>query len=507
MSALTIVRSALNSRAVRESLTNNAPRLINLSNTLAQVQPEGGLLTRFLNFGRRFVGFISAVIRGIVISASAIFEWLVNGVEALKQFNWNASDQQLRQMVAAQNISIASAWGSALGNSFGWIAAIGVGYGVTMLCPVIGGAALAKTVAAGVAPEALQEISASLLGAVRVTAQALGTSVLINGYMQYRNLLKRVPRGILARFYGEDGANFIKQVWGNEGGPDLSFNNVMDEFVEGIENPVAQAFVESFLEESWDGFVEAGFVIASEIDAAIESARAGSVAQLGPQKTVLITPDRNAPEEKLAVTGEEKLVKQTIQTTIGTHRLVYNRDVGQIVGQPAEDWYKAKPQRRQLVICWRDKPAPPWKRPDGNRCKQNTSTIPDAKVGLTWREVKRVCDPFTWGKYRCTANLDNGRQMAVYGATETEAERKLRQLLTLSTASLLTLSVTEEKDRNPRLRKEATVMYPCFYTLLIRRQAVGLSGRTELDGTSWTEDKARIPLWMDEEPPNISPLP
>ncbi|NJO76308.1 MAG: hypothetical protein HC833_22690 [Leptolyngbyaceae cyanobacterium RM1_406_9] len=431
---------------------------------------------------------------------------MVQGATAITQFNWNASDTELKQIVRSQNIAIASVWGSVVGSGFGWLTGIGIGYGIAYICPVIGGAALARMVAGRALTEGLEEVTASLGGAISQTVSAAGTNLLISGYMQLRASLKRLPENTLARFFGEDRARFIRETWGNEGGPIISLSNNAEEYVENISNPYVQAFVESAAEEFWDSFVEAGFVIAAELDAAIEQARAGSQNALGQTRTVLLTPDENAEEEKIALTGEEKLVKQALQTTIAQHRLLYNRDVGQIVGQPVEDWYKAKPQRRKLCIVFRDRPRPPWRRADGHRCKQATYSIPDAKTGLTWAEIKRAADAYTWGRFRCTANLENGRQMAVYAASPQAAERKLRQLMLLSTDAITTLSITEEKDRNPNLRKSPTQMYPAFFTLLIRRPAVGLTGRTDLEGTRWEEDHIRVDLWTPEEPPNMPVL-
>lgn len=503
---LTITRTALQSRRIRSSLTQNRERILNFSNRLATVQTEGGLLNRIFNFGSRLVGFVSTIIRGIAFSATAIFSWLISGVEALKQFNWNATDSDLRAMIHAQNVNIAAAWGSALGNSFGWLVGIGIGYGISYLCPVIGGAQLARTVASGVLPEALEEISSSLLGAVRTTAVSFGQSLLINGYMQFRTFLKRAPIGVLSAVFGVGPAQFIRERWGNEGGPDLSFNAQMDEAVENIGSDVVRAFVENFLEESWDGFTEAGFVVAAEIDAAIEQAKAGAQGMLGTTRTVLVTPDQRAPDEKIPLTGPETFVKSSIQTAIAQHRMLHNRDIGQIVGQPVEDWYKAKPQRRKLVIVFRDRPAPPWRLPNGYRCKQATYSIPDARTGLTWEEIKRAAESYNWGRFRCTANLENGRQMAVYGATAQDAEKKLRQLMLLSTDAVATLSITEEKDRNPNLRKTSTVMYPAFFTLLVRRPSTGLTGRTDLTGSRWEDDHMRVDLWTAEQPPDMPAL-
>jgi hypothetical protein len=96
--------------------------------------------------------------------------------------------------------------------------------------------------------------------------------------------------------------------------------------------------------------------------------------------------------------------------------------------------------------------------------------------------------------------------MAVYGASASEAEQKIKELLTLSSLDLLTLSVTEERDRNPKLKKDPRMMYPAFATLLIRRSTAELVGRTDLSGDNFTEERIRIELWTTSAPPDLPPL-
>lgn len=96
--------------------------------------------------------------------------------------------------------------------------------------------------------------------------------------------------------------------------------------------------------------------------------------------------------------------------------------------------------------------------------------------------------------------------MAVHGATASEAEQKLRELLTLSSLDILTLSVTEELDRNTRLKKEPRLMYPAFATLLIRRSTAERVGRTDLSGENFNEERIRIDLWTSSAPPDLPPL-
>ncbi|HHP7245230.1 MAG TPA: hypothetical protein ACFE0H_11150 [Elainellaceae cyanobacterium] len=159
---------------------------------------------------------------------------------------------------------------------------------------------------------------------------------------------------------------------------------------------------------------------------------------------MLIIPDRSARQEKFYVEGRQNAVIPTVTQTLANHQLLYNRDVGEIVGQPAPDWYRAQIQRRKLVIVFRDKEQPPWRREDGARCREATYSIPDYKIGLSWQEIKRAAKFYVWGKFRATANLENGRQMAVYGATASGAKDKLEELHQLCTSSIVSLNVSEE---------------------------------------------------------------
>jgi hypothetical protein len=181
-------------------------------------------------------------------------------------------------------------------------------------------------------------------------------------------------------------------------------------------------------------------------------------------------------------------------------KLLHNRDIGQIVGMPVEEWRRAKPHTRTVSIIFRDKKEAPWRHPNGSRCREASYSIPDVKLGVSWQDVKAAADAYTWGKFRATANLDNGRQMAVYGGTPQDAENKLKKLMKLSTAKIVTLSISEEKERNRRLKKEPTRMYPAFVTTLIRRPTNDPdSGRT-IGNQTYTETHERYQLWRRDPP-------
>jgi hypothetical protein len=433
------------------------------------------------------------------------YSWLVGRAEQLKSFNWNASEKELENMMESQNVRIATAWGTALGSTVGWLAGIAVGYGISFLCPVIGGGSLAKTVASAVSTEALGEVTRGLGAAVLQTLGAIGNNLAISGYINYRKLLKSIPNNVLEGIYGKSTAGFIKNNWGNEGQPSISFNSSMDEFVESIQDKKLRAFVDSFLQESWDSFTESGFIIAQEIDTAYAQAKRANEQSEGKRRTVRLTPDKRRKGEQLILTAGENDLESSTLETLNNYRLIANRDVGQIVGQPAEDFVSAKPLRRQLTLVFKGKKEPPW-RNGTKRAKEISVTIPDVVVGLTWQKIKLAAKPFMWGKFRATAHLDNGRQMVVYGSSKSTAEKTLKRLILLSTAKILSLNVTEEVDKkNIAMRKEPTQVYPAYATMLVRRPTTG-EGRDFLDGSKMLEDSIRIDLWMDQEPKGIPPL-
>ncbi len=512
MSALKIVKQTLYSREIRKKLTpNKGIRSLDLSHAITRPE-EKNILDKIGDFFNKsgLNGFLSSTLNllgwaggGLV---TGIFGWLRDRTEQVKSFNWNASDKELELLMESQNVRIASAWGSALGASFGWLAGIGIGYGVSFLCPVIGGAALAKTVAGSVGQEAIGEITRGISGAITQTVGAIANNALISGYINYRKLLKSIPNNVLTSIYGKSTAAFIQKNWGAEGQPVISFNSKMDEFVENIQNNKLRAFTEAFLEESWDSFTEAGMIVAMEIDAAYSQAKRANESTQGKKRTVRLTPDKRRPSEQLILSATTNDLEASTLETLNNYRLISNRDVGQIVGMPADDFVSAKPLRRQLQIIFKAKKEPPWRMPNGKQAKKFEVTIPDPIIGLTWSKIKLAAKPYTWGKFRATAHLDNGRQMAVYGSSKSEAEKTLRRMLTLSTAKLLNLNVTEEVEKkNIDLKKDPTVAYPAYANLLIRRTTTG-EGRSFTDGTKASEDRIRIDLWPNEAPQGLPPL-
>lgn len=505
--SITIAVKELVSRELRNRIAGaKGIRKISTDLRFSEADDGNGIVGRLVDSLKRFTGWLfKTILKVVPISVTAIFNWLFTGITRLSQFDWNATDAELRRIVQGQNVAVASAWGSFVGQGIGWLSAIGVGYGVGFLCPVIGSGALARVLASQVSQEAVDEIVFGLRAAIRQTLVSWTASAAVNAYIGLRKWIKRSGVGGLTRIFGDRAAGLV-EIWGTDSAPNISFSNLLEERIERIPQETTRAFYESLFDEAFDSFMEGGYIIAAEIDAAYAQAKIQQQKNAeGVPRGLEVFPDKENPRESIYFQGTQKDVKEQVLQTLNTHRLVHNRDIGMVVGQPAEDWYRARPQRRKLVIVFKGAPSPPWVS-GGRVAKEASYSIPDAKVGISWTELQTACDPYLWGKFRATANLNNGRQMAVYGASPQDAERTLRKLLRLSTAELVTLSISEEKDRNPKLRKDPVMMYPAFATMLIRRPSVDASGMTDLEGNTWDESRLRYEIWRPEQPPDFQLL-
>jgi hypothetical protein len=519
MSGLTLAKQALGSRAVRKTITgNNRLRLIDPSHPISNRKDDKGNFLKPLFDAGKFifnvVGFLFNVAGSIFVTA---ITWLHQGYIALKNFNWNATDDQLEKQFDSQLVALAGIWGGTLGKAVGWSVAIGLGYGVALFLPVVGSAALARTVASRAAGEGLEELAAQFKGALQQTTRVLAQGAATTAYINIRKWIKSADITTLTRFFGLGNARYIKEKWGNSGEPELSMQKWQEDRIQSIDNKYLQAFVRSLAEEAEEGFIEGGYVVAHELDAAYQAAKQANQNQHGKRRTVRITPDKRLKTEQIVLTGTEQELKSAIPEVLAQHRLVASKDIGQIVGMPAEDFAGTKILRRQLVLEFKGKQTPPWttRGTDGKRitAKEVCVTIPDAVLGLTWEKIKLASKPWNWGKHKCWVKLDNERIMAVYAASKSEAEKKMKEFLPLTTAKPISWHFSEEGEKkNTRLNKKIQKVYPAFGTLLVRKPTAVSSvspvtgGKAFEDGSILDEKRQRFDLWVDKKPLDFIPL-
>ena len=409
--------------------------------------------------------------------------WFISSILTIYNFDWAQTDKALQQQKESNVNAVITQIGEAVGSGSVYMATAALGGVAKFKFPVIAGNVLLR-----LAEEGGEEMESKLRGILTTSRQKIVENYMIDGLLTVRQM----------RLFGQQPISEQKEPW--------TIAGELEKKVEAIPDAKWKAFFTGVKEGFEDALFEALYVISYGIDEAFLASKLAIKRSTGKEKMVELIPDKTNDNETVYIRGRQEEIKPVIMQTQANYKLVKNRDIGQLVGQPLMDYVKAQPHVRKLAIVFRGKQTPPYRSENGKQIKIVTYNIPDVKVGLTWEKIKRACKPFNWGKFRCTANLSNGRQMAVYGATPVEAEDTLRDLLSLSNAEILTLSVTEEKDRKAVLKKDTTRVWAAYATLLVRQTDATDPDYVDLEGKGYAEYSQRIPLWMDQEPDDLEPL-
>ena len=222
--------------------------------------------------------------------------------------------------------------------------------------------------------------------------------------------------------------------------------------------------------------------------------------------------------ERIVLKGRAEMLKPIITEILAIHQLIENRDIGEFCGSPLEDVVKAKFQPLKLKILFYSVSEPPWRpRSGSNNFVRATYHIPFVnRTKIDWETIKLAAggsNGYMWGHWRATAGIVHDGalgQMQIHGATEHEAETRLRALAALSDGKIVSLSITEEKKEgesatNPNLRKETTRVYPAYFTIVHSEKVISEFGRSTLRG-KYKKDKFRIPLWTSSKPDDANEI-
>jgi hypothetical protein len=229
--------------------------------------------------------------------------------------------------------------------------------------------------------------------------------------------------------------------------------------------------------------------------------------------------------EKIVVAVDRANWKPVIANAMVNRQLIKDRDIGDIIGMPAEDVLKARyikgqPLTLKLTVIFYSVKEPPFRKQNRNYFVRAIYNIPDVRREvLDWSIIKTACgggNGYLWGRFRATSSLDNGRKMAVYGSSEEAAYNMLKQLARLSTAKITTMTVSEEKkeglrDENLTLYKQTTRVYPGYFCLVNEKKIVGESLLENsvtgtLVGNFKRKTTPKIPLWVTAEPKSAKNL-
>jgi hypothetical protein len=476
-------------------------KIVQAGKSLAQIFTWGNL-RGFL------IGAALAQIPSLVFSLSNLWSMFTSAALELYYFDWNIPDDRIDQQAKARWSAYGSILGGTAGNALGFFA-----------CGIVPATSLfafderlASYVLREVSEEAFEELTFEIAYVLRQSFRNLARQTAGWLYKGARRWLKDPSNPIGGLIFGANADN-VRNTWGEANAPSWSFAQAVEERVERIPNQFWQNFTEELIEEAIDACIEAGYVVSNSIEGYYAQQRLAATINQGPQRVVEVQPNRANDAEKFVLAGPESEVRAQLTTVLTTHQMVEDRDLGQIVGQSLDDYIRARPlDGLRLQFNLYSLKTPPYARRGAQRLVRVTVTIPEvSRALLDWERLRQVCggpNGYLWGRWLAKARLNNGGTLKVYGGTEGEAEDRLRAFLTLSTAEIKGLTVTEEKrtgerQRNPKMWKEITRVYPGHLTIINRQRTLYLDrGSPSTDG-NFFDKRARFDLWRSTKPPDF----
>jgi len=492
----------LASRRIRANSTGGS--LIRTWNASAIVTTNnGGLIETIINGAVRFGNFlISTISSAISFSFTKLWSWIVGGVQFIYNFDWNISDTAIDKQIEGLWNSFGGILGGATGRAIGWIS-----------CGLVPAASiftfnqsLGTHLLLEVGEQAIDEMLDAASEVINVGFRMGAQATFLWLYKDVRRALKD-PTNILGQGLRAVLGSKTIDNWGT--GESWTIAKAVEKKVEAIPSTFWRNFTEEMLEEGSEACIEAGYAVAGGIDAWLAQQAMQNVSVLGSDRTVEITPDRSAPDERIILSGPEAVLRPAIVQVMATHQMFGNRDVGVLInGTPVDDTITPGVQERRLLIEFKEKIAPPWVMPDGKRARRRQISVFDVKRGLTWEEVKIAAKQYTSGQCLVNARLDNGHQMQCYGSTKNEGLQKIKELLKLSTAELLPNGVRESSYVNPTARRRELpyLVYPSKAVLVWKKRASDLDGREDTAGNIWEEQRIEFELWPNDAPANLPQL-
>lgn len=256
-----INEAALRSRQIR--ITNSADpqgirRIDPKRDDTLPTTPQGALSYLAKKFSR-FVGFaFKAITRVFPFSISAIFGMLVQAYFSIKNFDWNQRDTAIEEKIKANNKSIKDGLAPIIGQYLGFglvrLASFSIGGTLSRItgqnkrvASKINVPVVQSRIGLELAEEANDEVRGSLIGWLNTVSRALQDNAFLSFVLTARN----------NHWFGWE--TIDSQL------PNASFAQKIENFTESLPTEW-ENFAEELIEEFEEAIIEAGYVLASEID-------------------------------------------------------------------------------------------------------------------------------------------------------------------------------------------------------------------------------------------------
>lgn len=421
---------ALDSRKITTRL--KAERAIRKASQNSLAKKVLGKLTRFGGWA------IGAFLSAFPIDFDRIWDMAIDAYFTLKEFDWNATDKELRQQIDANNQTIAVAGSRAFGRQVGIGAVRLVTAFAGRFAPGKRGGALraaqgikipvlSKKIALALAEDQKNELRNDTINFLETASRAMMSNAMINAVLFTRNFelfgMKPITQDIEA-----EGSLVAK----------------VDRQVKKL--PKAwQAPVSAFLDGVEDGIIDAGYVVAGVLDDEVAAMRyvTDEKAQ-GPTITV----EAKMPDgEKMTFVGTQDQVQEAMDTALPLAPLIAEEKT---VAMPATWLLKPGAERSQLAITYRAETE--------NR-STHTLHIPH------YEGTQSPSFPdYETGDWMGLWTLADGSKLTIYAATEREAAIMMRSMARFVPARFRTgrprYFPTDRRIRRKKVRWIAATYYP-----------------------------------------------
>lgn len=434
----------------------------------------------------------------IIGKALGFFEWSVTGIfqyllrQTMKAVNFDMTQtyEEINKEIESNNLMAVSQIGQLLGSGTIWLGSIAIAGKTAIKFPV-----LASRVGLELAKEGGETLRSQISSFLENTTEAMIDNILMATWGGWRRIGE-----ILNTLSGNPPIN-----WENH--DTLSLVKVGDTLLSKIPGGKwVRTLVTNYFEGMLDAALDVAYVVTFTIDDYLLATQAATDRDSEPIRRIEVFPNVNNQDESIILEDTQNNIEVSINNYLSTHSLVDNRDIGTVVGQTYDEWYTLRPQSRKLVIEFRGKEKPPFLNSDGSLAQRTQIAIPNAKIGISWNQLKAI-KRFTWGNYMARGVFDDRRQMTVWGSTDTEAKEQLLALAQLSQSDLVQVSVSHPEIQNIKRRKQPTLVYPCFATMLVRKPTVGANDFTLIDGQNRAMARERIEIWQDDAPAGFNGFP
>lgn len=482
---------------VAKILTSSAAKFFAV-NTLKTAFKAGGLKGLFVALG--------TVIKGRIIagfSFTALVSFFQSQAIFIYNFNFNATDEQLRNTINGYINQLAGMSGSAFGQTLGWVT-----------CGAIAGSSVVKINPAAAAfvlqelgEEAAEEIIAAWSGLIRAAVSSSFRAAVTWAFMNIRRWMKKNPDNPLVRALFSP--EFL-QKWGEKGQPPLSMSKKVEDYFDSFGEGPVKAFLENAWEEFWESCSEAFFITANSLDVWMANQRNSRQDILGDEKIVEIKPNREI-DQKIILAGREEILKPVIVQTLSDYQIMESKDIGQILGEPVSQAFKEEKSRLIVRLLLVNSSKPPLKK--ARLFKKVEITLKNAKRSKVddfagWKLALGGGNGYTSGTYSVKYKLSDRTALTCNASSEGTGEDILNGLLQFVEGTLVSSTCTEIRpggnrsltnNNLPRIEQ----VYPYQISISYAARSTKPDQPVRIaDGEKLEWRSIRLPLWTDNKPSN-----